>query len=350
MPIGGVESVLYGVADLTASTQFYDDFGLKAISRRDDEVVYRLEEGSRVILRAIDDPGLPPHHYQGSGIRETFFGIDSREELDAYAERLATDRDVRRSNDGNTIHFVAEGGMPIGLTVWTRKKVLYAPDPVNAPDNVKRLNQHRRWRVRAAPKTINHVVWRVPDIHACLAFFRDRLDFRVTDYQIDTGIFVRSENANQHHVIYLQKWDRLPLHNVGFDHICFGVEDIDEVFAGSNYMDRRGYRNPLSGPGRHRVASALYCYFDAPCGGMAEYGADTDYLDDSWVPRVWEGRFGAFMWTHRIFPFLPEEVEWNVTFDTGTLPTGLIPGKFSYPPETAKSAYDQPLRGAPDGG
>jgi len=342
MPLGGVESVVYGVADLAASTRFYDDFGLKSVRRSDDETIYRLEEGSRVILRQIDDPSLPTPHYAGSGVRETFYGVDTREELDQYAERIGVDREVRRSEDGNTIHFVADGGIPLGLRVWTRRPVVYAPDPVNAPDNVKRLNQHRRWRVRAAPKTINHVVWRVEDIHQAFAFFRDRLDFRLTDYQVDAGIFGRAPGASQHHVVYFQKYDVLPPYSIGFDHVAFGVEDIDEVYAGWNYMERRGYRNPLAGVGRHRIASALFCYFDAPCGGMAEYGADTDYLDDNWVPRVWEARFGGFTWTTRVLPFLPEELPWEVKFDQALLPQGAVPDKFTYPQQVIEEKHAEP--------
>lgn len=328
MPIGGVERLIYGVEDLAASTRFYDDFGLQAIKRTDSETIYRLEEDSRIILRKIDDPSLPAPHFEGSGVREAFFGVDTREELDAYAARIGVDREVRRSEDGDAIHFLTDCGIPLGLRIWTRRKVLYSPDPVNAPDNVKRLNQHRRWRVRAHPKTINHVVWRVADIHRSFAFFRDRLDFRMSDYQVDTGIFGRAAGANQHHVVYFQRFDALghPPFTTGFDHVAFGVEDIDEIYAGWNYMERRGYTNPLGGVGRHRVASALFCYFDAPCGGMAEYGADTDYLDDNWVPRIWEARFGGFLWTSRVLPFLPEELPWDVTFDATKLPTGEIPG------------------------
>lgn len=324
MPIGGVESAIYGVADLQASATFYDDFGLQAIKRTADEVIYRLEEGSRIILRKIDDPSLPPPHYEGSGVRETFFGIDSREELELYEADLRRDREVRRDADG-TLHFRTDCGIPIGLRYFERKKVVYSPDPVNAPDNIKRLNQHRRWRVRAMPKTINHIVWRVKDIDASFAFFRDRLHFRMTDYQLKAGIFGRAPGANQHHVVYFQKFDVLPPFTPGFDHVCYGVEDIDEVYAGWNYMERRGWKNPLGGVGRHRVASALFCYLDAPCGGKAEYGADTDYLDDNWVPRIWEAQFAGFMWTSRILPHLPEEVEWQVKFDPTGLPKGTIP-------------------------
>src|SRR5215471_18543593 len=104
MPIGGIESAIYGVEDLTLSTTFYDDFGLQAIKRTADEVIYRLEEGSRVILRKINDPSLPAAHYEGSGVRETIFGIDSREELEGYEADLRRDREVRRDPDG-TLHF-----------------------------------------------------------------------------------------------------------------------------------------------------------------------------------------------------------------------------------------------------
>ena len=215
------------------------------------------------------------------------------------------------------------------MRVWQRTPVVYSPDPVNAADNVKRLNQHRRWRVKARPKTINHVVWRVQNFEDSWVFFRDRLGFKLSDYQIDAGIFGRSPGTSQHHVVYFQQFDVLgpPPHRTGFDHVCYGVEDVDELFAGWNYMARRGWGNPFGGPGRHRIASAMFCYLFAPCGGMAEYGADTDYLDDNWVPRRWERSFGGFMWTSQILPFLPEEVEWNVTFDATDLPDGTVPAK-----------------------
>jgi catechol 2,3-dioxygenase-like lactoylglutathione lyase family enzyme len=344
MPIGGIESAIYGVEDLEASAKFYDDFGLQSIKRTPDEVIYRLEEGSRVILRKIDDPSLPPlaPDYSGSGVRETIFGINSKEELAAYEADLRRDRSVSRDPDG-TLHFVSDCGIPLGLRLFERSKVVYSPDPVNAPDNIKRLNQHRRWRVRALPKTINHIVWRVEDIDASFAFFRDRLKFRLSDYQIGAGIFGRPAGASQHHVMYVQKFDVLPPYTIGFDHLCFGVEDIDEIYAGWNYMERRGWTNPLGGVGRHRIASALFCYLDAPCGGKAEYGADTDYLDDSWVPRYWEARFGGFMWTSRVLPFLPEELEWQVTLDPSRLPKGGIPEKHALPPP-AQPAPPAPSR------
>ena len=328
MPIGAIESVVYGVDDIDATVAFYDEFGLSLVARSDSEAVYRLEDGSRVIIRRADDLSLPAPHYEGNGVRETIFSITSQAELDSLAVSLAVDREVSRDDDG-TIHFTSDCGIPLGVRVWQRSPVVYQPDPVNAPDNVKRLNQNRRWRTRARPKSISHVVWRVQDFDSSWAFFRDRLDFRLSDYQIDAGIFARTPGASQHHVVYFQQYDVLgpPPYSIGFDHICYSVEDVDEIFAGWNYMARRGWTNPFGGVGRHRISSAIFCYFNAPCGGYAEYGADTDYLDDGWVPRRWERSFGGFMWTSQILPFLPEEVEWNVAFDPAGLPDGTIPDK-----------------------
>jgi catechol 2,3-dioxygenase-like lactoylglutathione lyase family enzyme len=330
MPIGGIESVIYGVDSMADSVRFFDDFGLASIERSDALTVYRLEEGSRVVVKLRDDPSLPAALHEGIGVREVFFSVSDREELARYADRIEVDREVIRSEDGDSISFTADGNIPVGLRVFTRTPVVYCPDPVNAPDNVKRLNLHRRWRVRARPKVINHIVWRVEDFDAALAFFRDRLDFRMSDYQIGAGAFARSEGAKQHHVIYFQKYDVLgpPPYSTGFDHVAFGVEDIDEVYAGWNYMERRGYTGPFEGVGRHRIASAIFCYFHNPAGGFAEYGADTDYLDDSWVPRIWKAAFGGFMWTSRVPAFLPEELAWEVSFDNSNLPRGEVPEKF----------------------
>ena len=68
------------------------------------------------------------------------------------------------------------------------------------------------------------------------------------------------------------------------------------------------------GPGRHRVASALFFYLEGPCGGEVEYGADTDYLDDSWVPMEWEPQFGYVNWMSDRPAYFSTEIPWDVRF------------------------------------
>ena len=110
---------------------------------------------------------------------------------------LAVDREVRRDDDG-TIHFTSDCGIPLGMRVWQRTPVVYSPDPVNAADNVKRLNQHRRWRVKARPKTINHVVWRVQnfeDVVGVLPRSARLQDERLPDRRRHLRPFSRHEPA-----------------------------------------------------------------------------------------------------------------------------------------------------------
>jgi len=72
----------------------------------------------------------------------------------------------------------------------------------------------------------------------------------------------------------------------------------------------------LGGLARHRISSAIYCYVDNPNGGEAEYTCDSDYLDDNWIPRVWNWKFGALMWAHEraeIFGKIGEN--WDMRLD-----------------------------------
>ena len=57
--------------------------------------------------------------------------------------------------------------------MWRKRPLLSQPDPVNAPGNIQRLNLHRKWRYKAIPKTINHVVFFVYDYVATLEFFKN---------------------------------------------------------------------------------------------------------------------------------------------------------------------------------
>jgi catechol 2,3-dioxygenase-like lactoylglutathione lyase family enzyme len=169
MPIVGVETALYGVQDLEKSTKFFEDFGLPLLHKNEAESQFKMEEGSNVVLRHINDASIPASKYVGTGVKETIWGVDSEASLDRLANDLARDREVRRDGDG-TAHFLSDCGMALGLRVFNRKKVVYAPDPLNAPGYINRLNQHRKWRKRALPKTLNHVVFGVTDYHATTKF------------------------------------------------------------------------------------------------------------------------------------------------------------------------------------
>jgi catechol 2,3-dioxygenase-like lactoylglutathione lyase family enzyme len=311
MAVTGIETLLFGVEDLAKCTRFFDDFGLTQKSASDEHTHYQLEEGSNVILRPMDDPRVPKSDYLGYGVKKVYWGVDTQENLDELAEKLALKQPIQRDNDG-TVHFVTGSGLPSALRVFNRKKVTYAPDPVNAPGNVKRLNTQRKWKTRARPKTITHTVFAVPDPRAEYEWYRDNLGFRMSEEQIGMGFYLRCDGANEHHNLFLinMKFPALPGHPL-YHHTNFGVEDIDELMIGTNYMTRKGWNTGPLGSGRHRIASALFSYLECPAGGEAEYGADSDYIDDNWIPREWNQVFGTYSWMHKVPAFLGAAQKWE---------------------------------------
>jgi catechol 2,3-dioxygenase-like lactoylglutathione lyase family enzyme len=339
MGILGIESAIFGVDDLETCTRFWDDFGLKFVSGDNSESVFEVASGSKVIVRRRDDARLPAEWFEWNGVKEVIWGVDTQANLDALISDLERDREVRRDPDG-TVHCIGDDGMPFGLRLWAKRPVLSQPDPVNAPGCIQRLNLHRKWRHRAMPKTINHVVFFSHDYVKSYEFYRDRLGFRMTDHSKGLGVFARADGTNEHHSIFWVN-TALPVapDSQGFMHLAFGVEDIDELMLGANIMEQRGWKNTSPNTqgylSRHRISSALYYYLDNPNGGEAEYHADTDYLDDNWVPRVWDWKFGSLLWATRTPSFfVPENADWDVTFD---------------PQEKSLEAFRKPGRPLPAG-
>lgn len=323
MAIIGIETLVYGVDDVELCTRYFDDFGLPLIRASREESHFRLEEGSNVILRHISDPALPPSSVLGTGVKEVIWGVDNRANLEALVTDLGRDREVRRDEDG-TARFLSDCGLALGLRVYDKKRVVTAPDPLNSPGTVNRLNRHRKWITRARPKTIQHVVFTSIDFQKSFDFFRERLGFRMTDYQEGFGIYARCDGTNNHHNIFFVN-AHLPFagHDgqVHFHHVNFGVADIDEIMTGANYMERKGWDKSHLGLGRHRIDSALFYYLPCPTGGEAEYGADGDYVDDGWIPRRWtEPLFGYLSFVHNMPDFYMNPPSWDVEYFEGYTP------------------------------
>ncbi len=314
MSLLGIETLVYGVDDLDTCVRFYDDFGLEAERRDLDGVDYRLPEGSRVLLRRNDDPSLPKRFSEEPGVREVIWGVDGAESLAAIRAELERDREVKADADG-TLHTTDDQGIAIGFRIFDRKPIETAPAAENTPGHIERWNRHRKWFERVRPKLIHHAVFGVPDVDKAVAFYVERLGFRVTDISRGLGVFMRCDGRNDHHNLFFL---RQPA--VTWNHVSFGVENLDEMMTGANHMQRCGWASDL-GIGRHRISSTLFYYMPNPAGGRSEYSADTDYLTDEWKPRLWEPRFGNFHWVGVVPKMIETEPEWDVTVIEGPVPT-----------------------------
>lgn len=321
MSINGIETLVYGVENINECVTFFEDFGLVLKTRSDDVAVFQLQEGSKVEIRQINDPSLPETILEGTGVRETIWGVDTAENLEELVAGLKVDREVKRDANG-TVHFSTDCGLALGLRVFDKKKVLNSPDPLNAPGVAGRLNVSRKWRLRAKPKTITHVVFTVKDFIATHRFFEERLNFRLSEYQIKLGVYMRCDGAADHHNLFLMDMNggSAPGRPISH-HVNFGVEDIDELMVGTNHMKRKGWNTGNLGQGRHRIASALFSYFKSPAGGEVEYGSDSDYLDDNYVPREWNALFGLQTWMTEQPDWIKNaQIEWHAKHMTEGMP------------------------------
>ena len=306
MSIVGVKSLIYGADDPGECIRFYEDFGLPRQDSDPAGADFMLEDGASVLVRSNDDPNLPERFTTHPGVRELIWGVDSQSSLDAIADDLSRDRQVDVTDDG-TLHTVDDLGIAIGFSVFNRRLIETEKARENTPGEINRWDSHRKWYERACPKTINHIGWAVPEIDAVLPFYVNRLNFRVTDISQNVGIFLRCNGRNEHHNVFLRETKK----DLRWHHVCFGVENIDEMMAGANLMQVRGWKT-RRGLGRHRIASALEYYLNNPAGGDSEYGADTDYLTDDWKPRLWEPVFGNNFWYGNVPENVKSLPEWKV--------------------------------------
>jgi len=320
--INGVETVVYGVEDVELCVRYFSDFGLPLIEQQAGYALYELEEGSSVIIQPLSDAVVEGQKLVGYGVQQVIWGVSDQKHFDRAVAKLRKVTDVM-IDAGGTARFFDCDGIASGLRVFAKVKVWGAPDPVNSYSNVNRLNTHRKWRLKANPKTIEHVVFQVPNPDASWSWYRDNLDFRLSDVQQGFGIFARAPGTNNHHNIYWLKAD-LPFPGLDgktrFNHVNYGVEDLDEAMVGANHMERKGWQKSVWGLGRHRIASSVFLYLPCPAGGDAEYGADSDVLDDSWVPRSWNASFGTMSFMHNLQPWIFDEAPWEVGYAEGSTP------------------------------
>jgi catechol 2,3-dioxygenase-like lactoylglutathione lyase family enzyme len=288
--IYSLDSVTYGVADLREAKRFWMDFGLFLVEEDEQRLLFCSQDQSTVEVRHSTDPSLPAPVETGPGVRESTFGVRSREDLILISDELSRDRSVTTDAEG-TIHSVDPFGFGIAFRVTRRRKVT-APDPeFNMPGRVGRRGRGRIYKA-ATPLEMVHVAFMVPDSEIAYDFYAGRLGFRASDGYPGRGYFLRGSSSNHHHNLFLLnpggKGDKL-----GFHHLAFEIANIHELFGGGLNMTRKGWKTML-GPGRHPISSCYFWYFLNPCGGGAEYDFDSDFVDESWIPGKFQQTPEAF--------------------------------------------------------
>lgn len=283
MNIIGPDALLFGVDDVAACSQYLIDYGLTPVDAGPAGGRFEALDGTAVILAHKDDAALPAPLGTASMLRKTIYGVADQATLGAIAEELGRDREVRRLDDGS-LEAVDDMGFVLGFQVTVRRPLDLPAEGINAPYappgrpvNVVGVDEH----APALPRTLSHVVYFVPDAARAEAFYA-RLGFRCTDRLLGAGPFLKPAGTSDHHTLFLIQ---TPPFMKGCEHFTFHMGGPTEVMQAGTRFVNKGYQS-FWGPGRHKMGSNWFWYFNSPLGCHVEYDADMDVHDADWTARA----------------------------------------------------------------
>jgi len=132
------------------------------------------------------------------------------------------------------------------------------------------------------PSELSHVVLNSADVDAAERFAVETLGFKVSD-RTRHMTFVRC-NRKHHCIAYAR---------AGFsslNHIAFDMPSLEAVMRGIGRLRDAGYP-AVWGPGRHGPGNNVFGYFVGPHGGVIEYTAEVEEVDESYKvggPQDWQ--------------------------------------------------------------
>jgi len=279
MSVSGIDEITFGSGDLPTCRKFYLDWGLNLVSDTAQELVFESVNGCRVIIAHSDKSGLPAGLEPDPTLREVVWGVESTDDLQAIASRMATQPGF--AQQGERLGCRDPNGLSVQVQVSRKRIVPVASAQTNTWSNRPRINQPSPAYDRATPIEVGHVVFFVTDLEACTAFYQQVLGFELSDRYPQRGHFMRCAPNGGHHDLFLLQ---LPTPKAGLNHVAFTVRDLHEVIGGGMHMSRCGWSTDL-GPGRHPISSALFWYYHNPAGALVEYYTDEDELTAEWQPR-----------------------------------------------------------------
>ena len=136
MNIIGPDALVFGVDDLAACRQYLFDYGLKDAGNGRFEAL----DGTSVVVRAKDDPSLPPPMGTATQLRETVYGVADAATLDAIEAELRRDREVVRNN--GVLRCVDDMGFALAFQVTVRRPLTMAGETVNAAGAAPQRRQY----------------------------------------------------------------------------------------------------------------------------------------------------------------------------------------------------------------
>jgi catechol 2,3-dioxygenase len=262
--------VVLQVADLAASRAFY--VGLLGLDVFDESPAHLCLRGAEerewsLMLEARAEPAL----------RQIGFKVAAEQELDTL-EQVARRLELpceRRNEPGRPSLLAIEDpfGLPLAF-YWASEK---------RPWLLQRYDQRRCPTIQR----IDHVNVFSTNPGAMLAWYRDELGFRLTEYTEDEDGHIwaawMQRKGNVHDVAFTNG-DGPRLH-----HVAFWMPDGSQVLQLCDLLGAARCGAIERGPGRHGISNALFLYLRDPDGHRVEiYTSDYLTVDPDFEPVRWQ--------------------------------------------------------------
>jgi catechol 2,3-dioxygenase-like lactoylglutathione lyase family enzyme len=254
-PITRLRYMAVAVPDFDAQIEFYEElWGLRKVEEETD-IAFFAAEGSpepyvlrirRADEKRVDVMGL---------------GADDAAAVDRLAAELAAER----------VRFVSEPGalqLPGGGYGFR----FFDPDGrviEVASDVTPRLYREIEPE-EAIPRKLSHIVLMSPHAEQTLAFYREKLGFRVSDVILGGLTFMRC--TTDHHGVAIGQ-----AANASLNHVAFEVRGIEEQMRATGRLLRAG-KIMRSGFLRQYVGDQTSSYFYDPNGNVSEFATPIEQI------------------------------------------------------------------------
>ncbi len=261
--------------------------GMQKIDRGGKALAFRMDDRAQRLL-VTDEPG--------DTLAFMGWQVEARPDLEDYAARL--DRAGVRVHPGTP---ELCGRRLVGALIWFEdpmgNRVELFHDPVIASDPF--VPGRPIDGFQTGPYGMGHAVLHVKDIEVMLPFYRDLLDFNVSDYGLDPyGLYFFHVNGRHHSFAMVGSGKE------GFHHFMVEFRNLDDVGQGFDLAQQEEGRVAYT-LGRHTNDYMTSYYAHSPSGFFVENGWGGRVIDPgTWEPH--ETHDGPSFWGHERL-YLTEE-------------------------------------------
>jgi catechol 2,3-dioxygenase-like lactoylglutathione lyase family enzyme len=296
VPVIKAYDLAYGrlrAPDLDREEAFLTDFGLIRAERTKNALY----------MRGTD----PAHHLHVTELGEPrYVGIAvharSLEDLEKVSRVAGASKveDIDEPGGGKRVRLTDPDGFQVEVIHGMQ---MLPAIQVSRPAVNSGTDKYRRkgelFRVPRGPsqvKRFGHFVVMSKNFEKTLGWYRDTLGFRCSDefYAEQktniVGSFNRLDRGDDyvdHHAFFCIRGDKS-----GLNHLSFEARDMDDIMIGHEHLKAKGYDH-MWGIGRHLIGSQVFDYWADPWGRVHEHWADTDVLNATAEPHLWDRHEGA---------------------------------------------------------